>query len=322
MQPNAPFGTWLEQRRGDAPLRVFAELVGVDAGTLSRTERRQTEVLVTTAVRICLGLNLSLGEFFLEWQGSVPAGFVQLGPEQWQGSLTGRDVQCWLTRVLDGNRRNQDLLIAALNLIALRSGLLTEPLPQLTQLFSLADIQKLLWGFPWFRFEVEPPLEWEPLVAGLWTIYQNGGLIVPSEIGAHLRYVRRQKGISLPQYSDATHIPMALLANLESGGMAKRLRLEDLLALDWYLGEEGRLIALHWWEVSNRLAFEKEWEHALPPLAKYPLHVKHALESLLIGVGRWLQRIYQDDTTWLAMVRHELGLAALPERKEACHGRE
>jgi transcriptional regulator with XRE-family HTH domain len=320
MQVNAPFGAWLGKKRGNTPLRTFAELVGVDAGTLSRTERHQTEVLVTTAIRICQGLDLSLGEFFLEWQGRVPTGFVQLTPEQWQGSLTGKDVRRWLERVLAGHRRNRDMLIAALNLIVLHSGLLTEPLPQLAQLFSLADIEKLLWGFSWLRFEVDPPLECEPIIAALGTIYRHGGLVVASEIGAHIRYLRRQRGLSLPQCSDAARLSPGMLANLESGMTGIRLKLEDLLALDDCLGAEGGLIALYWWEVSNRLAFEKEWESDLPPLAGYPPRVKHALVSLFIAVGRWLQRIYQDDTTWLAMVRHELGLAMLPGQKEACRG--
>src|SRR5205085_9693119 len=125
MHYTVPFGTWLEQRRGAIPQRTFAEQVGVDAGTISRTERHQTEVLVTTAVRICLGLDLSLGEFFHDWQGKVPVGFVQLAPGQWRGSLTGTDVRRWSQRVLEGHRRSRDLLIAALNLIVLHSGLQT-----------------------------------------------------------------------------------------------------------------------------------------------------------------------------------------------------
>ena len=321
MQQNAPVGAWLVKKRGSTPLRTFADQVGVDAGTLSRTERNQTEVLVSTVVRICLGLNLSLGEFFQEWQGRVPANVVQLAPQHWQGALTARDVQRWLQRVLEGHRRNRDMLIAALNLIVLRSGLLEAPLPQLTQLFSLADIEKLLWGFPWLRFEIEPPLQCEPIIAALGTTYQHGGLIMPCEIGAHLRFLRRQGGISLPQCSDATGITLGVLSNLESG-IVKRLKLDDLLALDQYLGADGRLVALFWWELSNRLVFEKEWaDDELPPLALYPSRVKHALVSLLIGVGRWLQFIYPDDTTWLAMLRHELGLAALPERRQECYER-
>src|SRR5260370_27495817 len=109
MQQHPSFGDWLVEKRGSTPLRSFAEQVGVDVGTISRTERHRTEILLTTAVRICLGLDVSLGQFFYEWQGWVPAGFVQLAPEEWHGSLTGSDVQRWLRRVLEGNPRNQSL---------------------------------------------------------------------------------------------------------------------------------------------------------------------------------------------------------------------
>ncbi len=307
MQHASTFGSWLEWKRGATPLRSFAEQVGVDVGTLSRTERHQTEVLLPTAVRICQGLDLSVGELFREWQGRVPAGFTQLPPKQWRGCLTGRDIRRWLQRILEGHRRNRELLISALNLIALRSGLQTSPLPQLTQLFSLADIEKLLWGFPWLRLEVEPPLEEERVIAGLGAFYQHGGLITLSEIGAHARYLRRRRGMSLPQCCDGAGITLGTLTSIESG-LVKRLRLDDLLALDACLQADGRLVALFWWESANRLALEKEWANELPALAQYAPHVRHVLVSLLIGVGRWLQHIYPDDATWLAMVRQELGL--------------
>src|SRR5205085_3225496 len=113
--------------------------------------------------------------------------------------------------------------------------------------------------------------------AALGSIYQHGGLVVASEIGAHIRYLRRRRGASLPQCSDALRLSPGMLANMESGMTGIRLKLEDLLALDKYFGAEGRLIALYWWEISNRQAFEKEWESDLPPLAAYPPRVKHAL---------------------------------------------
>ncbi len=309
MEQNTSFGAWLVRKRGGIPLRTFAEQVGVDAGTLSRTERHQTEILVSTAVRICLGLNLSLGEFFQEWQGSVPTNFVQLAPEQWQGVLTGREVQCWLLRVLEGHRRNRELLIAALNLIVLRGGLVEAPFPQLSQLFTLADIEKLFWVFPWFRFEIEPPLQCESIVASLGTIYQHGGLLMLSELGAYIQYARRQRGISLKECSKNTRVPLRTLSSIENG-MVKYLTLCDLLALDEYFQMDGKFVALYWWEMSNRLIFEQEWNNELQPCAMYSIQVKHALVSLLIAVGRWMQFIYQGDTTWLAMLRYELGLTS------------
>ncbi|MBA2681140.1 MAG: helix-turn-helix transcriptional regulator [Ktedonobacteraceae bacterium] len=311
------FGTWLEDTRGGMPLRSFAEQVGVDAGTISRTERNCTDVLVPTAVRICRGLGLSLGDFFQNWQGVSIVAADQLGQELWQGALTGVDVQRWLIRLFEGHRRNREMLISALNLIVLRSGLLTTPLPQMIQLFSLADIEKMLWDLPWFRYEVAPPLHCESIIADLAPIYQRGGLILPSELGVYISKLRRQEGFSLKQLSEEIRIPIGTLSSVENG-MIKHFKLCDLLHIDASLQRRGELIALYWWEVSNRQTLEQEWNQ-LPLAAAYSPRVKHTLTSLLISVGRWLQVIYQDDTEWLRAIRHELDLAQPALMTAAAH---
>jgi transcriptional regulator with XRE-family HTH domain len=307
MEQNTSFGAWLEEKRGDMPMRIFAEQVGVDIGTLSRTERDCTGVLVSTSVRICRGLDMSLSDFFQDWQGRNLQDTGQLDQRQWQGVLTKQEVQQWILRLLEGHRRNRELLIAVLNLIVLRSGLLSSPLPQLSQLFSLADIEKMLWDLPWFRFEVAPPLSHEPIIANLKTIYQHGGLVLPAELGAYAALQRNQRGLSLKQCSEAIHMPLGTLSSIENG-MVKHLKLCDLVLLDDFLQQRGDLLALYWWEVSNRQALEQEWNE-LQLTAPYTPRVKHMLASLFISVGRWLQYIYQSDTIWLSTIRHELGLA-------------
>jgi transcriptional regulator with XRE-family HTH domain len=304
------FGEWLEDMRGERSLRIFAEQVGVDAGTISRTERNCTDVLVPTAVRICRGLDLSLTDLFEDWLNARLSAAGQLDQQAWQGALTGQDVQRWLLRLLGGHQRNQEMLIAALNLIVLRSGLLTTPVPQMVQLFGQADIEKMLWDLPWFRYEVAPPLHCEAILGDLLSIYQRGGLILPSELGAYIGMLRRQSGFSLKQLSEETHIPIGTLSSIETG-MVKHLKLCDLIHLDDYLQRGGALIALYWWEVSNRQALEQEW-NGFSVAAAYSPRVKHTLMSLLISVGRWLQVIYPGDPIWHSTIRHELGLSLPP----------
>jgi transcriptional regulator with XRE-family HTH domain len=302
------FGAWLEDKRGDMPLRTFAEQVGVDAGTISRTERDCTDVLVPTAVRICRGLGLSVASFFHDWQGTPLLGIYQLREAEWQGALTGQDVQRWLLLLLSGHQRIRELLISVLNLIALRSGFLTQPLPQMVQLFGLADIEKMLWDFPWFSYEVDPPLHDKSILASLMSIYRQGGLVLPSELGASIGMVREEKGLSLRELSLASRIPIGTLSSIENGKVT-HFKLCDLIHLDDFLQRGGELIALYWWEVSNRQVLEQEWNRFHMTTAYSP-RVKHRLFSLLISVGRWLQVIYQDDTIWQSTIRYELGLSA------------
>lgn len=298
------FGAWLERTRGEVPLRVFAKQVGVDSGTISRTERECTGVTVATAVRICQGLSLSLSDLFEQWLGRALPRHGQCVQRQCQGILTGRDVQRWLVCILEGHRRSRELLIAALNHVVLHSGLLVTPFPSQTRLFSLADIEKMLWGLPWFHFEVPPPLQHEPLVASLPTIYHCEGLILPSEIGMYIGLVRSQRDLPLQQLSNQGRVSFG---KLESGGNA-HLRLYDLLGLDDCLEQRGELVELYWWEISSRLRLERTWS-TLPSQAMYSTGAKHALVSLLVSVGRWLQYIYQADPDWLAAIRRGIGMA-------------
>lgn len=297
------FGTWLKNRRGTLSQSAFASRIGVDVKTLRNAENH--DVLVTTAVRICRGLGLSFSEVMHFWQDTPLEVAAQYGEERWQGALTAQDVQRWLLRLLEGHQRNQELLVAALNLIVLRSGVQATPVPQMTHLFHKEDIQKMLWDFSWFRYDVMPPLNM-PVIADMLSIYQHGGLLLPSEIGAYINFVRRQKDISLATVSATTGIDINKIGSIENG-LIKHVKLSELLRLDDCLQRGGEILSLYWWEIANRHALEQEWAtldcmNALTP------RLKHALVSMLISVGRWLQVIYQDDTEWHAAIRYALGL--------------
>ena len=292
------FGAWLQNKRGDLSLRTFARIIGVDAGTLSRTERGCTLVLVPTAVRICLGLGLDVASFFQDWQGRSFVSASQLQETQWQGALTRQDVERWLLRILVSHQRNREMLISALNLIV-GSGLLTKA--RALPLFALADLEKMLLDHPWLSYEVPPPLLCSSIDV-MW-IYQHAGLVLPSEVGAMVRMLRTKSGFSLKQLSEMG-ISTSALSNIENGRV-KRVRLLDLIHLDESLQCNGALIALYWWEVSNHQMLEQEWNATCSP---YSLEVMHRLVSLLIGVGRALQVIYQEDTIWHRTIRYELGL--------------
>lgn len=264
---------------------------------------------MASVVRMCQGLDLSLADLFREWLGRIlpipgPEAHLQHCQE---GILTCQDVQHWLSRILEGHRRSREILIAALNLIVLRSGLLATPFPPLSQLFSLADIEKMLWDLPWFRFEVTPPLQCKPLVASLPSIRLSGGLILPSEIGAYLELLRCQHDLSLKQLNNQSRVNLGTLTYLECGkpesGKYGRLILYDVLRLDDCLQQNGTLVELYWSEISSRMCLEQAWND-LPEMAVCSTRAKHRLVSLLVSVGRWFQYIYQDDTIWLSTIRN------------------
>jgi transcriptional regulator with XRE-family HTH domain len=268
------FGTWLKDRRGKRSLRTFAQQVGVDIGVISRIERNCTDVLVSTAVRICRGLDLSVADFFREClETPLSEAAFQFDQEHWHGALTGQDVQRWLLRILEAH--NRELLVSVLNFI--RS----------SEAFTRLSPDQTL---------VTPPLHGSSI--DFVSIYRRGGLIEPAEVGAYVSLVRGKLGFSPKQLSEATGISVGILSNIENG-MIKRLKLCDLLSLDNCLQCGGELIVLCWWEVSSRQMLEQEWN-------QLDAQVLHQLLSLLISASRWLQVIYQQDTIWHSTIRYQL----------------
>lgn len=309
---SASFATWLEQKRGSCTLREFAEVTGVDSGTISRTERGSTEIRLETALYICRSLGLSLSDLFEDWllRKLPTCAHTPTVGQTAAGALTLQEVECWLASLLSEQQRSRQILIAALNLIALRSGLTSAPPPQLANLFTLRDIDRLLWDLPFVRFEVVPPLHDEHVIETLpGRVYQAGGLLLPLEIGAFARLRRERLGFPLKKFVDQAHLSLMPLLAIENGNIP-RLLLGTLLKLDDALGLEGLLVALYWWEAEARLALESSWQ-AWREAERYTPASLRKTASLLISVGRWLQHIYQDDTAWLRMLRSELGLAAV-----------
>ncbi len=311
VQYSTSFGTWLEKKRGASTLRDFASLTGVDIGTISRTERGDTEIQLESAIRICRGLGLSLSSLFQDWLGRTLPVSCQHQPESMgaAGVLTFQEIERWLQYLLQGHRRSREILIAVLNLIVLRSGLASAPLPQLANLFELHDVDKMLWDLPFFRFEVVPPIHDDQLIEGLdMRVYQPGGLLLPLEIGAFVHRLRERLELSPKKLCDQCHVPLHVLSGIESG-TRQRLLLGSLLQLDEAIDMQGLLVALFWWEAEARFDLEAAWQK-WPEATVYTPASLRKTASLLISVGRWLQYIYRDDTTWLCMLRSELGLAS------------
>jgi len=303
-----PFSKWLESKCKDVSMRLLAERTGVDCGTISRTVRGKTEISLTTAFRLCRGLGLSAPAFFVDWQKKTLPGQQ---PECFgERSLTRRDIQRWLECILEGQQRTREFLLAALNLIMLKEGRCVIPPSRCVQPFGMADMEKLLWDLPCFRFELLPPLQHDAIMASIGDIYRQGGVLLPSEIGAYVRSQRTCKGLSFKQLATQSDLPVSLLESIEQEGLVRRIKLCEVLRLDAGLQREGELFAMCWWELAERSAFECAWVDSACADHTRSLPLRHALVSLLVGVGRWLQYIYRDDVTWLAALRHELGLFA------------
>jgi transcriptional regulator with XRE-family HTH domain len=303
METTPSIGAWLRSIRGKIHLRTFAAKVGVDMSTLSRVEREETQIRIHTLVRICNGLDLSPADFFADWLGEVPAGLCREAHHAPGGVLTAEDARAWMVSILGGNRRHRELLISALNQIV---DLQEERSPGASYppCFALADIEKVLWPAPFLRFEMLPPLGREDVVASIGTLARLGGLVLPVEIGAYIGWLRERHGLSVTELAARSHLSVSALLHIEAAGFTPRAIFRDLLELDTCLHQDGALVALVWWEVSARLLFEEEWKQRPLPAS---CQGKHALLTLMISIGRWLQVCYPTGL-WLSMIRYELGL--------------
>ncbi|GHP00668.1 hypothetical protein KSF_107150 [Reticulibacter mediterranei] len=295
MQQTIPFGDWLRRTRGILPQQPFAAQLGIDTATVSRLERGENHVSVRMAVQICLGLDVPLAHFFAECVGSALGGAV-LSTEACADALTLSDVRAWMMQIMAGDQRTRELLVSAVHLIVERGG-------EADQLrFVLTDIEKMLQPLPRLQMSISPPLRQEALIARIAEISRQGGLILPAEIGAYLRVVRERFPLTLSQLSRRCPFSASALTTIESSSFGVRLLLEDLWQLDHALQQDGALLSLVWEEIRRRKLLEQGWVDD-----GYTQEGKRALVDLLISVGRWLQVLYPNDRTWLAMLRHEIG---------------
>lgn len=240
------FGALVKDRRMARgwSLTDLGERVGLDVGTMSRIETENTQATVVTAVRLCLGLGLSLADVVAAIDGeevndrgtasSVPA--TARAPDGDEAALTLPEVQA-LVRWSRATTEAAVVLFARLlndiaGRLAMDQGATDASPPTLS-----SDLARtLLTPTPIGRFEIAYPASMPP--ATILDTYRAGGAMVRDDARAYLRHVR-------PDLPTLAKKPADVIQRIAIG-QTERLRLADLLVLRASIGTHPEIVDMFW----------------------------------------------------------------------------
>jgi transcriptional regulator with XRE-family HTH domain len=239
-------GQWLQQERlkQGIDLRTLSEKTGIDIATISRVENLKTQATLASSVRLCEGLGvtpISLLEALERKPDKDLAAFDGLGCD---GIPSLSAVQMFLSYIDDNWQAGSLLLADMFNMIAsthVLSGFTEHR--EVPYLFVPEDVSKLLVDLPLYRFEVVYPPRLG--VESIWTIYHCRKWLTGTDVGMYIRKLRNEKRVPLMRLQHAVKISDSVLARLEEG-VLERIKMNDVLMLDDYLEQHGKILAMYW----------------------------------------------------------------------------
>jgi transcriptional regulator with XRE-family HTH domain len=312
------YAIWLKNKREEKKLQQesLAKLAGITAATISRIENNDNDVTFTTAYKICQALSISLPTLLSESNagydfkvingpstivGSIKSPSDQLSPsetynnclrfeelENFQNSfITNFNSSCefistWLNRLstLIPPNRNDDDSAFTFNPELIR------------QIFINNSLISLKINYPQ---NIKKEL--------LDRTYNSLGVMTSLDVGEYINLNRKNSQQSLKLFSiDDESISKSSLSRIESGSV-ERIRLLDIVELDKRFNENGKLIDMFW----NVARFTTQCELKQSLLAK--IDNSHDLKKysiLFVTIGRWMQVLSNNDSTWIIEMRKDL----------------
>lgn len=239
-------GQWLRQERvkQGIDLRTLSVLTGIDSGTISRVENMKTQATLATAVRLCEGLGVAPFSLLEGLERKPGDDLDSFDMSRCEAIPSLGDVQTFLRYMGDNWQAGCLLLANMLNMIAsiqIRSEFTDHR--EVPQLFVPEDVDKFLIDLPLYRFEVVYPPHLG--VVDIWNIYRCRKWLTVIDVGTYIRKLRNEKRVPLMRFQHAVKISDSVLARLEEG-ILERIKLNDILMLDDYLEQNGKVLAMYW----------------------------------------------------------------------------
>jgi transcriptional regulator with XRE-family HTH domain len=307
------FGQWIQQVRVEHKLdvRSLAKRAGLDASTIRRIEHARTQATLSTAIRLCEGLGVTQNDVFQALLGKALPELEQEGVAAEATVVLASDVEAFLNSFHADQQACKTWLSTLLNaVVALKRFSEKGSTGNWLPLFVPEDIQKLLVDESMYRFEVLFPPEFG--AEEILRIYRCGGFLTLAEIGLFVKWVRREKQVTLMQLEKSMRFSTSVLSRLESGSI-EQIKLIDVLALDEQLEQGGLLLAMYWGvctcneKMLQRHAVFAKRKDALEPM-KPEWYLK--LISVYITICRWFQAMSPGDGSWIEHVRPRMAQSA------------
>jgi transcriptional regulator with XRE-family HTH domain len=239
------FGEWVRDLRKAQKLdiRTLAGQIGVEASTISRVENTRTQVTLSTAIRICEGLDVTSIDLLNAVQGKHNS-YQEKKDSADKAIPTVEDVETFLLSLLDNPSLGYQILSDLLNQVVLLRDADTEVLPKnYPGVFNPEDLHRLLFLSPIYQLEVQYPSDIRP--EDILSIYERNGALTLVDIGMYLKKLRREKQITLAHLEGMAKISTNVLSRLEIGSL-EQIRLADILNIDEQLEQEGILLQMYW----------------------------------------------------------------------------
>ena len=315
------YANWLRNKRLETNLQqeTLASQAGVTAATISRIENNGNDVTFITAYKICQALSVSLSSLISEMNVSYDiklsddnfsiygntnnASELTSTHELRSNSIRYDDLGKFQNVFLNNAKPIFEFICIWLNrisyLISYQYKNENEDVfkftPELTsQLFNKNSLVMLKINYPQkIQVELLPMTN------------KSNGVLTQIDVGEYINLKRKITQQSLRLFSNGDEsISKSSLSRIESG-IVERIRLIDIFELDNRFNENGKLIDMFW----NVARFTTQCELKQSLLTKndnsYDLK-KYSI--LFIIIGRWMQVLSNNNSTWINELRKDLEL--------------
>jgi transcriptional regulator with XRE-family HTH domain len=287
------FGQWIQALRigQELDLRTLATQSGVDIGTISRLENGKTKATLLTALRLCRALQATGPDLYLAVSGK-PSSVREPTDNKAATAPVQADIEQLLAlyRACPSVEQSwlADLLYQVFSRLCVER---LAPPDSAEPYFGPADVRKLLFDSPLYRFELRYPQAFS--ASDIVSLTRGGGVVTQVDIGEYLARLRREKEMTQMHFNLLTKLPQTHISSLEAGAV-ERVKLADVLSVDVQLGQEGIVFALYWsaYTLVDWLMISQE------KLVEQSLQ----LATLFLTMCRWLS-VYHQNSLWLSHLR-------------------
>ena len=317
MNKELTFGRWIRERREQLglTLQVLVKRSGVGMATISRIENEHSQVMLSTAVRLCEALGATAKDLVFAMQGrkDLP-GLEQVRSAMYgKNVLTPEDIRAFLRFSTQKPQKGRDLLARLLPKIFDHpdtseryyiTGQLENHAREDIKIDSNTDrllATLLIIGSSIYQFSLNYPHSMNAETT--LKIYNQGGMLIPMDVETYIQKISSK----IPGAKLDDHLESVL--SRISTATVERIKLVDVLLLDEKLGKDGEILGMYW---SLSKYFDQILHH-MPPaqgdwdflevISGEQIREDTKLASLLITTSRWFQYSNWEETSWLDNLR-------------------
>jgi len=292
------FGQWMRQMREahGLSLHELGRRTGYDAPGISRMETGKIFPYMYTAGEMCMVFDVTPDDIIEAVNGQQRP---RIKNQQPIGVLTDDDV-CQFLRFWVLHREAAYELLGRILMETVEIHKSKGPELGDETIFDSNDVRKILTSSNFYTYELNYPASLS--LHTLQRIYLSGGSILHIDLQSYASNIvlreRQKQGLEEKEDKNLT-----LLERL-SHNISSRITVNEAIALDAYLGEEGLVLSLYWRHQVRQARITTLMKQLHPEGLTFP-DMGRDMKSIitLLTISRWRQMYRPDDDQWLAQVR-------------------